>query len=419
MRNITELFTPLRIVSFCLASGFTSAILATYPVQAFTIRGVDFLGQSILPTGTTFQGTEVGGLSGITYDPSKNVYYSISDDRSQINPARFYTLQIDLSKGSLKQGGVTPVGITTLLTENGQPFAPLSLDPEGIALTSKGTVFISSEGDANQLINPFVNEFSLAGQQLQALPVRQKFLPTANKSSGIRNNLAFESLTVTPNQNYLFTATENALYQDGPAATLSNGSPSRILKYDLTTGQSVAEFLYNTDPVALPPNPADAFNTNGLVDLLALDDSGNHFLALERSFSTGAVGTPGNTGNTIKLYEVSLEGATDISSIDSLTTAGSSGITPAKKNLLLNFTDQGIPTDNIEGLTFGPTLADGRRSLVVVSDNNFSKTQFTQVLAFGLNPESPRSVPEPSAIAGLTLLTLIGIRVKGRTHGKS
>lgn len=234
MRNITELFTPLRIVSLCLASGFTSAILAAYPVQAFTIRGVDFLGQSILPTGTGFQGTEVGGLSGITYDPSKNVYYSISDDRSQINPARFYTLQIDLSKGSLKQGGVTPVGITTLLTENGKPFAPLSLDAEGIALTSKGTVFISSEGDANQLINPFVNQFSLAGQQLQTLPVPQKFLPTANKSSGIRNNLAFESLTVTPNQNYLFTATENALYQDGPAATLSNGSSSRILKYDLT-----------------------------------------------------------------------------------------------------------------------------------------------------------------------------------------
>jgi hypothetical protein len=309
MRNITKVFTPLGIVSFCLASGFTSAILATYPVQAFTIRGVDFLGQSILPTGTTFQGTEVGGLSGITYDPSKNVYYSISDDRSQINPARFYTLQIDLSKGSLKQGGVTPVGITTLLTENGQPFAPLSLDAEGIALTSKGTVFISSEGDANQLINPFVNEFSLAGQQLQTLPVPPKFLPTANKSSGIRNNLAFESLTVTPNQNYLFTATENALYQDGPAATLSNDSPSRIVKYDLTTGQSVAEFLYNTDPVALPPNPADAFNTNGLVELLALDDSGNHFLAVERSFSTGAVGTPGNTGNTIKLVRSFVRGS--------------------------------------------------------------------------------------------------------------
>lgn len=406
--------TPLQRVSLCAATGFTSAILAAYPTQAFTITGVDYLGQSILPTGTTFQGTEVGGLSGITYDPSKNVYYSISDDRSQVNPARFYTLSIDLSNGSLQQGGVTPVGVTTILTENGQPFAPLSLDPEGIAFTSKGTVFISSEGDTNNLIDPFVKEFSLTGQQLQTLPVPQKFLPTAAQDRGIRNNLAFEDLTVTPDQKYLVTATENALFQDGPAATLSTSSPSRILKYDLTTGQPVSEFLYNTDPVALSPNPPNAFNTNGLVDLLALNDSGTDFLALERSFSTGATGTLGDTGNTIKLYEVTLDGATDISGIDSLIASGTSNIVPAQKKLLLNLTDLGIPTDNIEGLTFGPNLSDGRRSLVVVSDNNFSPTQFTQVAAFGIDSESPKGVPEPSSVGGCILVGLLGLGAKWR-----
>jgi len=41
-----------------------------------------------------------------------------------------------------------------LLDETNQPFAAGSLDPEGIALTSSGTVFISSEGDAEQLIKP-------------------------------------------------------------------------------------------------------------------------------------------------------------------------------------------------------------------------------------------------------------------------
>jgi len=40
--------------------------------------------------------------------------------------------------------------MTTLLDETNQPFAAGSLDPEGIALTSSGTVFISSEGDAEQ-----------------------------------------------------------------------------------------------------------------------------------------------------------------------------------------------------------------------------------------------------------------------------
>jgi len=33
-------------------------------------------------------------------------------------------------------------------------------------------------------------------------------------------------------------------------------------------------------------------------------------------------------------------------------------------------------------MTFGPDLADGRRSLVLVSDNNFAPLQFTQFLLF-------------------------------------
>ena len=38
----------------------------------------------------------------------------------------------------------------------------------------------------------------------------------------------------------------------------------------------------------------------------------------------------------------------------------------------------------VEGLSFGPRLPDGRRSLLAISDNNFSTLQFTQVLAFSL-----------------------------------
>ncbi len=82
------------------------------------------------------------------------------------------------------------------------------------------------------------------------------------------------------------------------------------MKYNLVTGKPEAEFLYETDPVAAPPIPADQFSTNGLVELLALDNSGT-LLALERSFSVGV-------GNNIKLYEVRLQGATDISGVDSV-----------------------------------------------------------------------------------------------------
>jgi len=58
-------------------------------------------------------------------------------------------------------------------------------------------------------------------------------------------------------------------------------------------------------------------------------------------------------------------------------------IQPVQKRLLLNLDDLNLPTgsDNIEGIEFGPKLPDGRQSIVLVSDNNFSPTQFTQILA--------------------------------------
>ena len=36
--------------------------------------------------------------------------------------------------------------------------------------------------------------------------------------------------------------------------------------------------------------------------------------------------------------------------------------------------------DNIEGLTFGPVV-NGKRTLILVSDNNFNPAQFTQFVA--------------------------------------
>jgi hypothetical protein len=408
MSKITEVGKRLGTIGLTCLGGFTYALFAVPAANAITITNVDFLGQSTFPTGFPYQGTELGGLSGITYDASKNVYYSISDDRSEKNPARFYTLNIGVEDGVLSQEDVTLLDVTTLLNENGQPFPDLSLDPEGIALTNQGTLLISSEGEARpdlgRVTSPFVNEFSLTGQQLKTLPVPSKFQPTVTGESGIRNNLAFESLTINPDGTSLFTATENALIQDGLAAGLNNGSPSRILKYNLLTG-SQQEFLYLTEPVAEAPTPPDGFNTNGLVDLLALDD--RTFLSLERSFSVGA-------GNTIKLFQVSLEGSDDISDIESLSAVNLNRIKPAQKSLLLDFQQLGLTLDNIEGLTFGPDLASGQKSLIVVSDNNFSPTQFTQFLAFSLTTESPRSVPEPSALAGLALLAIAGLKAKHR-----
>ncbi len=53
-----------------------------------------FLSEFDLPFNKEYQNTIIGGLSGIDYDNKKNVYYLISDDRSERNPARFYKAQI-------------------------------------------------------------------------------------------------------------------------------------------------------------------------------------------------------------------------------------------------------------------------------------------------------------------------------------
>ena len=358
-----------------------------------TVTGVENLGLVTFTTNTSFKETQVGGLSGIVYDQAQNRYYAISDDRSSINPARFYTLEINLSDGRLDSGDVSFTQVTTLLDSQGNPFPTNSLDTEGIVLTENGSVYISSEGevrpDIPRLANPFVNEFSLSGQQLSQLPIDDKFFAVDGTTKGIRNNLAFESLTMTPDGRYLYTATENALASDGTAATLTDTSLSRIVKYDLTTGQVVAEFVYEVEPIPKASNPIGGFADNGLVELLAIDNNGT-LLSLERSFAVGV-------GNTVKLYQIQTQGALDVSSFDDLFWKAENTRfaidSPVKKTLLVDFqADLGITPDNLEGLSLGPVLPDGRQSLIVVSDNNFSTTQTTQFIALGLDIQTTPAV---------------------------
>ncbi|HLO48240.1 MAG TPA: esterase-like activity of phytase family protein [Kamptonema sp.] len=344
------------------------------PAIALKIAGVDFLGEATLTTGVKFQQTEVGGLSGITYDPKKQVYYAISDDRSQKAPARFYTLKIDLTSGKLKPEGVTFIDVTLLLDEHGKPFAPLSLDAEGIAWSGE-SIFVSSEGDVERQISPFVKEFSLNGTLLKTLPIPEKFLPNGKGDRGVRNNLALESLTVTPDRKYLFTATENALVQDGDVPTNQTGTPCRILRYNLVRSQPEQEFVYITEPLVGESTPPGSFITNGLVDLVAIAD--DRLLSLERAFSQA-------NGITIRIFDVSLEKADNVQGIDSLK-GRLAQVSSAQKRLLLDLKTLNLRLDNLEGLVFGPVLADGRRSLILVSDNNFNPLQFTQILGFGIN----------------------------------
>ncbi|RYF29900.1 MAG: esterase-like activity of phytase family protein, partial [Comamonadaceae bacterium] len=92
------------------------------------------------------------------------------------------------------------------------------------------------------------------------------------------------------------------------------------------------------------------------------------------------------TGNSLRLYEIDTRGAADVLAIDALTPYNHR---PVTKTLVADFATLGLSRlDNSEGMCWGPPLADGRRMLVVVSDDNFNPLQITQFAAFAFTDSS-------------------------------
>ena len=130
---------------------------------------------------------------------------------------------------------------------------------------------------------------------------------------------------------------------------------------------------YPLDPIPVAPIPPTAAADNGISEILAVDK--DHYLVLERSFATGV-------GNSIRLYEIDLRGANNILRDPSL---ADGAYRPVTKRLVADFADLGLShIDNVEGMSWGPQLRAGERSLVFVSDDNLSSSQVTQVIALGL-----------------------------------
>ena len=334
-----------------------------------------------IPFETQFQNTKVGGLSSIDYDAKNDLYYFICDDRSVFNDSRFYTARIPLFDSKIQQ--IDFQSVHTLKNKNGAPFGNWTLapstaaDPEELRYNSKtNTLLWSSEGarvlteEQQVLEDPALNYMDLKGNFLSNLPL-PKNLKMQRQEKGPRNNGTLEGITFDSDFKTLYTHTEEPLFEDGSQSSTSNGGIIRFYQFDAKTNKNTAQFGYELEPIALEPNPKGSFAVNGISAIQYY--SKNQLLVVERSFSTGTQAC------TIKIFLCDFKKATNVKNHRSLL---NQKIELASKKLILNMDDLAIFIDNVEGLTFGPKLANGNQSMIFVTDNNFSEKQKTQVFLF-------------------------------------
>lgn len=336
------------------------------------LGSVSVIASAIVPNDLEVDGLLVGGLSGIDYNPVSGAWIAISDDRSDVGPARYFNLDF-----SYDETDVTNLEITSgvpLMQEDGSTYPNAVTggnvpDLESIRFDPLGdTLWYSSEGSEEFVINPFVAETEADGTLVSTARLPEVFEMSGSGDLGPRENLVFEGLTFSADGASVWVAMEGPLYQDSDLSTFESTSLTRIANLD-RDGNVLAQYAVEVD--SLPAEPTE-FATIGVTEILAIDAT--RFLIIER----GGIETPDSFDNYIKVYEIDTAGATDISTLPAL--AGQD-IVPVSKRLVLDLNATDVtPIDNIEGITWGPLLENGNRSLVLVSDNNFSETQVTQFI---------------------------------------
>jgi hypothetical protein len=373
-----------------------SSLFLTTTANASDIK-LKFIDDLNIESGTPFKGTTLGGLSALVYDHVNDELVALSDDRGERGEGELFASRIYRFKLSFEGGEfiATPVSVKPLRLNADQFFPPKFLDPEGIALMPNGEVFVSSEGFEDDLSSegPSVLYFNQDLIYQDRLDIPSHYTPSSPEATdGIGRNLGFESLALTPDAAVLYTASEAYLNQDEPVVIRENKSFTRILSFknDLGSYKPFQELLY-------PLSTYMAFNDQGnpveyacgLADFVAID--GTTLYTLERGFD--------GEKNIIRIFQTELEGADDVSQLDTITST--EGLAMASKELVLDLNDivsqldpnpnpNAHKLDNIEGIAIGPKLPNGNSTLILVSDDNWNKyrNQRTLFLLFEIEPKN-------------------------------
>lgn len=389
MKYVVGLLVVALSVSACATTSSRPAASAPRGTASLALPAhfrLNFVDAVIFPSGTVIPALgarPIGGLSAITPLATPGEYAAISDET--VSP-RLMRFRIAAQSDRLVVDPVDAheISLPAVARTNGA-----ATDFEGLACFTDGTCYLSSEG--NQEREPRLAPSIVGyrdGSLVDRVSLPDRFRPVIAGPAlkGVRRNEAFEAFVATSDGSRLVAVSETALVQDGDAPTPDAGSPARVLVLQRRGRRFVPgpEYIYPVDRVTLPDDYTQASGSNGVVEILPLEDG--TFLTMERSFVYENAGARRGR-NDILLYRVSFDGADDVSKVFSLARERPRGVRVVSKTRVLSL-DELVPRlpaslaslDNFEGLTVGPRLANGDASLLLLSDDNFSKTQVTAFL---------------------------------------
>lgn len=383
MRSWFSIVAVVFILSACSSSKKTAI-----KDKQVSISSLRVLGEYDLPGAMQLKNSTIGGLSSIDYDKTNDIYYLICDDPSAYGPARYYTAKIFFTEKGIDS--VRILDMVPLLDTLGREYPDIrkdryhSLDAESMRYNPLlDELVYGSEGQRTknndgvlEIQDPVIIAANKNGvfKNSFALSPNMRMYFTEN---GLRHNSVFEGLTFNNDYSAMYVSVEEPIYEDGPrAATGDSTAWIRIQKFDTKTRKQTAQYAYKIDAVPYPPDPPSAFKINGVSDILYVGN--DKLIVTERAFITGRIPC------YVRFYLADVNGASDISAVNSLVTQPPSK--PMIKKLLLNMETLGRHVDNIEGLSFGPALPNGHQTLIAVADNNFSDKQKSQFWLFEVIP---------------------------------
>jgi hypothetical protein len=380
------------IVGFAVLSLFRSATLAKGAEAGVPPVRVTYCGFSMLPQSVVGRdGTEVAirGLSGITW-LGDDRYAAIMD-----NGDKLLLFSLPLARDGTP---LEPTDLELVTLSEHHDYEDLVVCPPGLqdritarqlrkGLPDPGQCLLVAEEDT-----PAVRGVSLADGSVLGV------IPTPEMLAARRPNRGFESLAIDADGRHIWTANEEALPADGPAAAASTGTVVRLTRIAIPDPEQrdrpvSLQIAYAVDPphgfVPVFPGPP----LSGVVALASL--GADRLLVLERS------GCPGLPPFENRLYAVNTRNARDISSTPDK--AAERVADHVGKALL--WKDQ--LGSNVEGLCLGPKLGGSRRALLAVADNNGIGTP-NQVIGFVLE-EAADQMSLPTVAGSAILIALVAI----------